>query len=298
MVTVPWSIGRDLIERTQGSGDPPARRSLYACGFLTGGYWLAAFVAPAVGSAWWLGAAPILVGVALLTRGLVCRVALGLAVLLLGAGWYTARIHERPRDSLAWVVADEGSGIDPALATVRGVVVDVPSEVVRGRGVLGRFSRSESAIGFTLALSSVENTHGDVTAATGELRVAVEGTKGSVPQIVQPGATLRLSGRVSPVRAPSNPGEPDWPALAAQDGRIGHLDVPSATLIQSREADGWREITRAGWNGFVGTIHKRCLAAIDGSSPEPHASAAKTPIGRGPCSVRCCWGNAMPLWRM
>lgn len=266
MVTVPWSIGRDLVERTRGSGDPPARRSLYACGVLIIGYWLAGFVAPAVGSAWWLGAAPVMLIAAMLMRGWACRVALGLAVLLLGAGWYAARIHERPRESIAWIVEEESGGVDPALATVRGVVVDVPREVDRARGVLGRFSRSEPAVGFTLALSGIEDTQGRVMAAAGELRVSVEGTKSGVPDLLRPGATLRLSGRIRPVRAPSNPGEPDWLGLAAQDGRIGNLDVPSASLIQAREADGWVESARSKWNGFIGAMHSRCLAAIEGSS--------------------------------
>ena len=263
MVTVPWSIGRDLVERTRGSGDPPARRSLYACGFLIIGYWLAGFVLPAIGSAWWLGGAPVLLIVALLARGLACRVALGLAVLLLGAGWYAARINERPRDSPAWMVEEESDGADPVLATVRGVVVDVPREMDRARGLLGRFSRDEPAIGFTLALSGVEDTQGRVTPAAGELRVSVEGTKRSVPELLRQGVTLRISGRIRPVRAPSNPGEPDWPALAAQEGRIGTFAVPNPSLLEARNADGWAESVRSKWHGVLGAMHTRCLAAIE-----------------------------------
>ena len=80
MVTVPWSIGRDLIERR--AGEPPARRSLYACALLGIGYAVAGFGAPGVHSAWWLGGAPLMLIVALLAQGWACRVALGAAVAL------------------------------------------------------------------------------------------------------------------------------------------------------------------------------------------------------------------------
>jgi competence protein ComEC len=267
MVTVPWAIGRDLFQRTRAGGDPPARRSLFCCALIGVGYWLAAFVAAPVHSIWFFGAAPALLIVAILARGWACRIALSAAVVALAAGWYAARIHERPRASLAWAVEDEASGADPVLAAVRGVVADVPRELAPAGGSLGRFVRTDAAVGFTLALSSVEASDGDSTPASGTLRVRVEGSPKEMPDTLRPGAPIRLCGRLRPVRPASNPGEPDWPALAAQEGRIGELNVPNPSLITGRERDGFRETALAWWHGSIGAMHARCLAAIDGPAP-------------------------------
>src|SRR5579862_9816540 len=107
MVTVPWSIGRDSILRR--AGPKRGRRSLYACALLAAGYWLSDDIAPGIGSLWWISAAPVLVMIGLLARGRLCRIALCAALVLLGAGWYAARVHERPNNSIAWAVDDEAS---------------------------------------------------------------------------------------------------------------------------------------------------------------------------------------------
>ncbi len=286
MVTVPWSIGRDLILRRRGSGEPPARRSLYVCALIGIGYWLAGFVAPGVGATWWLGGAPVLLIIAVLTRGWVCRVALSVAVLLLAAGWYGARVNERAGASLAWTVEEEvGASADPVLGTVRGVVVDSPQELERSRGALGKFSRAGEAVGFTIALSGVEGNGGVVSDVSGELRVRVEGAPTLMPAWLRPGVAVRISGKLRPVRPASNPGEPDWPALAAQEGRIGELEVPNATLLETREPAGWVEGARARWYGAIGAMHERCQLAIDGpksavdSPKEKRAREARALLG-------------------
>ena len=279
MVTVPWSIGRDLIRRRRGSGESPARRSLYVCALGAIGYWIAGFVAPGVGSTWWLGGVPALLIVAVLARGWMCRVAMGAAVVLLAAGWYAARVNERAGASLAWVVEDEvGASADPVLATVRGVVVDVPRELERSRGALGKFSRAGEAVGFTMSLSGVEGNGGVVSGASGELRVRVEGAPGAMPAWLRPGAPVRVSGKLRPVSPANNPGEPDWLALAAQEGRVGELEVPSVTLVEAREGAGWAEGARAWWYGLIGAMHERCLAAIDG--PARGAASAQSAQAR------------------
>ena len=51
-----------------------------------------------------------------------------------------------------------------------------------------------------------------------------EGTLDNLSPVLHPGAAVRLTGRLRPVRGPSNPGEPDWLALAAQEGRVGDMD--------------------------------------------------------------------------
>jgi competence protein ComEC len=274
MVSVPWSIGRDSLLLRKGPRR--GRRSLYACGLLIAAYWLAARGLPNVASIWWLAPAPAVLIVALLARGWACRIGLCVALVLLSAGWYAARVHERPRESIAWAVDEETEDGQIVLAGVRGVVTESPRPVAPPGGVLGAFSRSEPAIGFTLAVSGIETEAGHaLEPASGELRVRIGGPRELIPAWLRAGETVSLTGRIRGVGPPSNPGEPDWQALAVQEGRIGSVDLRDGTLAVRAEAQGWRERAASWWYGSIGVLHARCEAAIDGGGGAPAGDPEK-----------------------
>jgi hypothetical protein len=90
------------------------RRSLWVFAFVAVGF-IAARGAPQIGSVLWFSAGAGLLALALLTRGAFCRVVCAGAVVLLAAGWFQARINERPADSLARLIkadplAEQGAG--------------------------------------------------------------------------------------------------------------------------------------------------------------------------------------------
>lgn len=281
MVTLPWSIGKDALRLR--AGPPRARRSLYACGLLALGYALARFALPGVPSAWWLALAPAALIVALLSQGPACRVALSLAVVLLGAGWYHARILERPRGSIAWTFDDDLADGHPMLTTVRGVVTDSPRPLDPPGGLFAPFARAEPAVAFTLALSAFEPDDArPPIPATGTIRVRLGGERSSTPPTLRAGSIVRLTGRLAAVRPPTNPGEPDARARAAQDGLVGSLTVPEPSLIEFHAARTITERIGECWHGAIGTLHARCEAAIDGRArpaADPRTAQARALLG-------------------
>jgi competence protein ComEC len=249
---------------------------------LAGGYFVAASeVLPGVASAVWFGLAGLSLIVGLLGRGWVCRAALGAAVVLFGVGWYAARVQERAVESIAWSVEDQTEGGQLALATVRGVVVDSPRRLPPPRGVLGQFGRAEPAVGFTLALSGVE-AGGALRPASGDLRARIAGDA-PLASGVREGAVVSLTGRIRGVSARSNPGEPDWRGLAAQEGRIGDLDVRDSSLVSIRSPEGSWESAWSLWHRSLGMLHARCEAAIDadaaGGGMDPERRRARALLG-------------------
>ncbi len=263
MVTVPWSIGKDSLRLR--AGPPRARRSLYACGLLVLGFALARFAAPGVSSAWWLAIAPAALVIAILSSGLACRLALAAAVVLLGAGWYHARILERPPAPITWQFDDELRDGHPILTTVRGVVIESPRAIDPPSGLFAPFARNEPAVGFTLSLSAFEPDDSKPSIlASGEVRVRLGGERAAIPPALRAGSVVRLTGRLSAIRPPANPGEPNALEQAAQDNLVGTLTVPDPAQIEFCLPEWLGEHASSWWHGAIGRLHARCEAAIEG----------------------------------
>lgn len=184
--------------------------------------------------------------------------ALGVAVVLLGAGWWTLRIGQTPRDSIARAL-----GAEAFIIQVQGVVASRPRlhEPVGGR--LGAFARSERAMWCWLSVHRAMDEAGAWRPASGSLWVRLPAATTGLRM----GQIIRVQGRASNGPRAANPGAPG-PEWAVQEGRAGFLAAPSPGLWSEapRESAPWTARLHARWLSFVGGAQSRALAWTEGAT--------------------------------
>ncbi len=240
-----------------------ARRPIVAFALLGAGYFVARHV-PELPSAPMLGAGSLCLVLTLLARGAACRVLLALAVLTGGAGWFAARVNERPADSLWWRL-DHGPLAEPAVVRVAGMIEDAPS---LAPGPPPDSFRPEparaSVFGLTLRSADVD---GEDVPVSGRVIVHIDGPPPALSaEVVRAGAFVHLTGRLRPARPPLNPGDPPRDLLASQDGRVGTLVVNSAALIQPGAPVGALDRALGTFIGIREALRARVLATL-GETP-------------------------------
>lgn len=212
--------------------DPPAhaaprRLAPWACGAVALGY-LAARHAPDLPPAPLFAGAAAALLLALFARAWLCRAALFLALIAAGAGWFTLQIHHRPAHSLAWHINTDPLA-EPAVMRVRGLIVSRPEL----RDHLPRpwpLSPRPRSVAAELRLDAVE-LNGAWSPARGRLLIRIETPFEHLPPFMEAGSRIVATGRILPVRAPVNPGDPPRHLLAAQHGTVGTLIIPSTDLL-------------------------------------------------------------------
>ncbi len=238
-----------------GTGAPrPARRAVWAVAVFSAGlsaaHWGAIW--PGV---WSLIAAAIFAGAAILCRGIVVRVVLALAMFTLGVGVYQSRIAELPSDSIAHRLSREG-----AIITLEGRVATAPRVTPALRGRFAEFARPDAlkpVTRFELRVRRLIDEGVDAGGAahersvSGRLWVRVD----SPAMDLRAGDAVRMTGVAALVDPPSNPGEPDHPALARQRGIVGRFSVANADLVSPIPGDG-------GWAGRSHAAIIRALASL------------------------------------
>lgn len=170
---------------------------------------------------------------ALLSRALVCRVALLLALVALGL--VTAGIsflHLSPA-SLAHVL----SASTPLEAQVTGIALDRPAPVPPPGGSLGPFAPSRDAYRFRLRVVSISrlwsNTPQPPQPAAGIIWVRVNA---SLAPPLAAGSAYTVTGRLLGLPPPANPGEFDQRPAALDRGLVGSLFAASVSDIQPAPA--------------------------------------------------------------
>jgi competence protein ComEC len=278
------SIPFDLVDRDDGPEAPllggvrPRRRSLWAVAALAAGFALARTLADTHegGAGGWIAApAPTtwfavcqgVLAASLLARGTRCRVLLWIAAALFAGGWYTLRLGPGPAHRLDVVLAPMAGDTAPILATVHGVALEDPRRVEPRVGVLGRFARAPASWVFEARAQRLEA--GDAAVhVSGVVRVTIRAQDGEEAPAVRAGEALRVTGEFRPVAAPMNPGEPDRVLLARQDGIVGRVIVPRASLV---ERTGLGPV-RGAPAGFIAWARGRAAGALDLNVSEAEAS--------------------------
>lgn len=216
----------------------PGRRSICAVGSLAIGF-LIARATPGVSAAlWFAGCQLMLIGV-LLTRGRPSRVLLFLALLALSGGWFALRIHERHAQTIAGIL--EPLGLEDvadqrpsrALVEVTGIVLTPPEPTPAPRGRLAGFFHGSPSVRLAVHAGRLVGPGGTVDrGGTVIVFVSVpEGPPAALP--VHAGDAVRVTGQFFIPQPPMNPGEADARLYAAQDGIIGRLHVPDASLVET-----------------------------------------------------------------
>lgn len=192
-----------------------------------------------IASVWWFAASVAAVGVAAVGRGWVCRGALVLAMMFVAGGWYSFRVDEWPRDSLARELA----GVDAhrgMILTVEGISLEDAERVEPAGDVFSKFRHDRRGWRFAIAVRRVVS-EGEERAASGRLWVRVAGEERPG---VRAGDGVRLTGVARAIEAATNPGQDDPRVNGAQAGLVGSLSLSSSALVVPcpTVVEGWDHV--------------------------------------------------------
>ncbi|MEL6328148.1 MAG: ComEC/Rec2 family competence protein [Planctomycetota bacterium] len=244
---------RDPSEPAIPRHDPrPARlRVLALLSALAAGYLAASALAGTFHSIALFAAAALLILLALPAIVTLRRVALTLAVVAAGAGWWTLRTHEPRADHLGRLVSADDDV--PALVRITGVVVEPARPPSTTPGPLDRFLFAERHESLRLRVESLETNDG-AQPATGRVRVSAP----DFDDRIRVGSRLRVTGRYLPVRGPRNPGEPDRRDALAQRGSAGTIATEPELIEILGASAAWQDRLAAS----AQALRARSLAAI------------------------------------
>ena len=218
-------------------------------------------------------AACILTLAALFTRNWTCRAALALAVVSASAGWYTLRILEPPRNSLATLLNSDPLA-EPEILTVEGTVLQRPRWREADRGEF------DSPIGdakwlIELDADTLITQHGPIP-IRGRIRLYIADELGAIdthaPEF-RPGNRIRTTGGMDPIRPRNNPGEFDLVSWAAQEHLAGSMSVPGARMLLPAQPPTGLDTLRASWLRWRAWLRGRADAALRPPGIDPPTPA-------------------------
>lgn len=182
-------------------------------------------------SAVWLGAALVALALGLLTAAGPRWAVLALAAALLSGGWFTARVLETPRDSLALALPAASEPGGGSIVTLEGVVVE-PVREWRSEGALAAYLPRTMGVSrsFTVRAVRAEGPAG-ARPVSGRVRVTVRGDEPAVAV----GDRVRVTGIATAIEAARNPGQVDPRLWAGQDRLAARLVAASADLVEVLE---------------------------------------------------------------
>lgn len=235
-----------------------AARAWISLGALLAGYALAARAVGAGSTTSlagaWLAGAGIALGTAIAFHRLA-RPALLIAVVMIGAAWWSVRIGPIPRGAT-------GTSADGAIVTLEGVIAGPPRVSDQsGARILGLGTVT------TLPLRVDRIIDASLMWRTGDtVRVVCTG-----PVRGTPGERVRIRATLGPIEAPVNPGQRDPRVRAAQDRLIGVAHT-SPTLVENLGASPG---VRATWLRVRHTLRSRALRALgEGAEQRRETGAA------------------------
>lgn len=163
-----------------------------------------------------------------------------------------------PPDHLAHAVSEERM-----LVRVEGTVVTAPAALERIQRNPFAHSRADPLARFVLEVHGTRaHDRAALAAASGLVRVTVA----SEGLDVRPGDRVEVTGWLSKLRGPQNPGEPDFAALSRRRGIHVSLSTEDASLVRRLErGSGWR----VALDDLRNLARRRMLAPFDRIEDEP-----------------------------
>lgn len=207
-------------------------------------------------------AASFLALFALFTRNHLCRIALCLAVLSASAGWYTLRILEPPRHSLAALLPTDPLAESVPL-TIEGTILERPEWRDTERGEFDS-PIAEAKWLIELDADTLIADHGPIP-ASGRVRLYVADQPFAFDPFApdfHPGNRIRVTGAMDPIRPRHNPGEFDLVSWAAQEHLAGTLSIPTAQLLTPASSATGLDALRASWLRWRAWLRDRADAAL------------------------------------
>lgn len=247
-------------------------------------------------AAWLLGLGLVAGALALAARGWWMRLALVLAMVLVGAGWSSLRLTMQERDALPSVLGRlQGDGprigtglgassLRGSLASVEGIVLERPRLAERSGGGLERYLPHTESVRLVVRVRGVVDG-GRVLPASGVVRAWIDlpggfrgrssdvsGAPARATDLPSPLAThragdaVRLTGVLIEPKPATNPGAVDRRVLAAQDGVVGSLTLPGPALVETLVEPAWlgaNDRVRAGLARAREALRERAQSVVD-----------------------------------
>ena len=215
--------------------------------------------------AWWVFALGALVSLgAIAMRGAVSKVLLACACGLLGVGIAVQRMT--PRDDALWRLAGSLSPGETAVVVLEGVVIEPPKEVRRRHGTIGAIVREEPRSRFVVDARTLRASGGPVEVRGRVWCSAPAGFAG-----LKVGDLARVTGTLTPVRPPLNPGQSRLDRWALQEGFVGSVSTSDASLIVRLAGPTG---VRAWAMALVDRVRERGSAAIEAACSRASADGA------------------------
>jgi len=190
---------------------------------------------------------------------------LALAAVAFGAGWFTLRVFEAPRDSIVHRLPVEGVLPRSVPMTVDGVVLRGPRPVALRAGELDSLGPHARRARFPLRVLGVHEASG-VAPASGRLMVFATGMQA---EAVHAGQHVRVTGLARAEAPPSNAGQPDYRLWRRQTGGAGLLRVDDPSLVQPLpRVDSVATRVAAAYLGIRDDLRKRARDVLLGPKPD------------------------------
>lgn len=196
----------------------------------------------------WFSLAVIAAGAAMVRWRLIL---LWISLAAISAGWFGVRITHAPRSALAPMLASSGASHAGVPGVILGVVERDPEPV----GLTER----ELAWSFPVAARALEGPP-DLP-LKGRVWALVTDATAAPPW--RAGDAVRITGLLAPIDGPSNPGQRDARAWAAQEGVIARVRAPTWDLVTPWPRDaGPLDQMSAAWLRWRADLRARSRALL------------------------------------
>lgn len=198
---------------------------------MSAGYLIARH-APLVQSVYWFGACACAALAAMALRGhRAALIALAIAAVFGGAGYFSWRLLDPPNASRAIIyAADDPAALlrqPRAIVSFEAVVLSHPEHAPSQTGLLAPFIHLPPVTRFRAQATRVIDGRGE-----SDIRGLVYVTANAKLPNLKAGDRVRLTGFLRPIRGASNPGAYDSLLWARQVGALGFLQMDSAGIVE------------------------------------------------------------------
>jgi len=230
----------------------------------------------------WYASACVVLSLVPLVLGRARGAAMVLAVALVMGGWAQTRTATRDPMALDALVGAAPAG-ETVLVRVRAVVLE-RVRVTQGRRDPWDPAFWEGRTGRALARIEALRVGDAWTPARGRVRLVLGGS--ALGAGIGAGDRIEALGSFRRVRGARNPGEPDWAALARQDGIAGTLVVRGAPLVELVGRAGAVRALRAAVRG-------RAIEALGLDGPGANAEPWRVVLGALVLGERTAGGRGL-----
>ena len=224
----------------------------------------------------WFAIASICAAVTLAGNRRCVQFAVLLGLGAIAAGWTQLRTVPTPADPVHAAVFHHEPTAAPPLVTVEGRVLDTyPARAISADSPERYLFRSPQPAIALRADRWLGDDEQIVSRATGRVIA-----RGEAIEHLRIGDRVRITGMLTPVLPPSNPGQPDLRRHAAQNSRLGSIRIASPTGVRTAESTGPFDAARGWWIRTRHTLQARALNRFNSTNGQAGAFLTLVTLGQ------------------